>query len=115
MFSQIGINVFAVPLRRKSIKSSSNFKRFVFGKAHDQNEHRTVLVLGTNGSERRKFIDRIINYIFKVNKEDKFRLQLIQEEDAVKTNCIKVYDIHHCEEFPITFSLTIVDKPNFDS
>jgi hypothetical protein len=47
--------------------------------------------------------------------EGKFRLQLIQEEDAVKTNCIKVYDIHHYEGFPITFSLTIVDKPNFDS
>jgi primosomal replication protein N len=32
MFSEIGINVFAVLLRRKSIKSSSNFKRFVLVK-----------------------------------------------------------------------------------
>ncbi|EFX63474.1 hypothetical protein DAPPUDRAFT_67067, partial [Daphnia pulex] len=107
------MNVFAVPLSRKSIESSSNFERFVFGKADDKKEHRTVLVLGTNSSERRKFIDGIINYIFKVNKEDKVRFQLIQENDAVKTNCIKVYDIHHCEGFPIPFSLTIVDTPNF--
>ncbi|XP_046462156.1 uncharacterized protein LOC124208464 isoform X4 [Daphnia pulex] len=115
ILNQNGMDVFAVPLKRKSIESSSNFERFVFGKAHDKKEHRTVLVLGANGSERRKFIDGIINYIFKVNKEDKFRLQLIQEDDAVKTNCIKVYDIHHCEGFPIPFSLTIVDTPNFDS
>ena len=113
--NQHGTDVFAVPLSKKSIESSSIFERFVFGQEDGQREHRTILVLGEDDSERRKFIDGIINFIFHVEKEDKFRFQLIQEEDATRTNCIKVYDIHHCEGFPIPFSMTIVDTPSFDS
>jgi hypothetical protein len=115
IYRQDGTDVFAVPLSKKSIETSSIFQRFVFGKVEDPKEHRTILVLGEDESERRKFIDEILNFIFNVEKEDKFRFRLIQEEDSTRTNCIHVYDIHHCEGFLIPFSVTIVDTPSFDS
>jgi hypothetical protein len=68
IYSQNGMDVFAVPHSKKSFESSSIFQRFVFGKVEGPKEHRTILVLGEDESERRKFIDEILNFIFNVEK-----------------------------------------------
>lgn len=110
--SQNGIDVFEVPLT-KSTGQHSIFERYTFGDTDGQKEYRTVLVLGACSLGQSKFINGIINFIFDVNIEDKFRFQLIREEVTSETESIQVYDIHHVQDFSIPFSLTIVNVPSY--
>ena len=107
------LDVYAIPLI-KSTESSSTFERFSFGNANERVEHRTVLVLGASGSCQAKFINGLINFIFDVEQNDDYRFQLINEEETVHTNCIKVYDVHHSGGFRVPFSLTIIAAPSYD-
>jgi hypothetical protein len=109
--NQNEMDVYAIPLIR-SAESDSTFERFSFGLADELAEHRTVLVLGADGSNRSKFINGIVNFIFGVEQDDSFRFQLIDEEE---TNGVKVYDIHHTFSFRVSYSITIVAAPSYDT
>ena len=109
-----GIDIFAVPLS-KSIGSRSTVERFVFGKALCAKQHMTVLVVGITGVGQTKLINGIINYIFNVEKEDKFRFEMVEEKKEDQANHISVYDIHHAEGFRISYSLTIVNTPSYST
>ncbi|XP_046656045.1 uncharacterized protein LOC124349460 isoform X2 [Daphnia pulicaria] len=112
--NQKGIDVYDVPVT-KSIEPTSTFQRMVFGEIDAHAEHRTVLVLGANSSSQAKFINGIINFIFDVDLNDSYRFQLVEEEPASQSNCIKVYDIHHSCGFRVTYSLTIITMPTYDA
>ena len=109
--NQNEMDVYAIPLI-KSVESSSTFERFSFCNSNERAEHRTVLVLGADGSSRAKFINGIVNFILGVEQADNFRFQLIDEEEK---NSIKIYDIHHSRGFRVTFSITIVAVPSYDT
>jgi hypothetical protein len=109
-----GIDIFAVPIS-KSIGSRSTVERFVFGKALCAKQHMTVLVVGITGVGQTKLINGIINYIFNVEKEDKFRFEMVEEKKEDESNVISVYDIHHAEGFRISYSLTIVNTPSYST
>ena len=117
---QNGIDLFAVPLI-KSKESSTFAQRFSFGETDckEQMQHKTILIVGEIGSGKTTLIDCMINYIFDVQREDKFRFQLSQQqldewsETKNQTSCITAYDIHHEEGFRIPYSLTIVDTPGY--
>lgn len=109
------MDMYAVALT-KSSESGSTFERYVFGQAADdgqQMEHRTVLVLGATGSGQTKFINGIVNFVFNIEQNDKFRFQMINEDASNQTDCVKVYDIHHAKGFRVPFSLTIIDTPSY--
>ena len=111
--SHRGMDLYAVPLTKTS-KSWSKIDRFVFGNGrHSKHrENKTILFMGVTGSGKTTLINAMINYVFKVRRDDLFRFQLIQKRPT-KTNRIAVYDIHFDEDFNIPFSLTIVDTPSF--
>jgi len=88
---------------------SRNVKRFSLGKPNVMTQRRTVLVLVTRGLVHQKFVNQILNYIVNVKEDDKFRFQLVDEDETA--HCISVYDIHHVEGFRIPYSLTIVVTP----
>ena len=63
--------------------------------------------MGSADSGKTILINALINYVCKVEWDDNFQFQLIQEHPA--TTRVTVYDIHHADGFRIPFSLTIVD------
>lgn len=110
--NQNGIDFYAVPLS-KTTRHEARVERFVFGKPTNNDEqHKTVLLMGMNHSGKTTLINSMINYIFGVEWEDSFRFQLIQKR-STKTRLISTYEIHSNEEFRIPYSLTIVDTPIF--
>jgi hypothetical protein len=109
------IDIYSVPLINLT-KKCSIFERFSFGNPCGQVEQRTVLVIGTNGRSKAKFINGIVNFFFNVEKEDNFRFQLIDEMINLHKNCFKIYEIHYTNGFRFPFSLTIVVSPQiYDS
>jgi hypothetical protein len=109
------IDIYSVPLI-KLTRNCSKFERFSFGNPCGQAEQRTVLVIGTNGRSKAKFINGIVNFFFNVEKEDNFRFQLIDEMINLHKNCFKIYEIHYTNGFRFPFSLTIIVSPQiYDS
>ncbi|KAK4015791.1 hypothetical protein OUZ56_030762 [Daphnia magna] len=116
-----GMDLLAVPLT-KSPRSNSTVERFVFGKQSSGTgkvQHKTILVMGATGAGKTTLINGMINYIFNVEWDNKFRFQLIREQlvgssqSQSQTSGITAYDIYHTEGFRIPYSLTIVDTPGY--
>ncbi|KAI9562745.1 hypothetical protein GHT06_010199 [Daphnia sinensis] len=104
-----GIDTYVFPLNKQH---SRTVNRFSFGQPDGQREKKTIFVLGTKGLYHKKFVNNIINYVVDVQPNDKFRFQLIEEDEPSQiTNCISVYDIHYAQGFRIPYSLTIVVTP----
>ena len=86
-------------------------------------QHKIVMLLGETGSGKSTLINTMFNYIVGVDFQDRFRLNLInqnKDEDGEianqaksQTNWITSYIIHQQEGFTIPFTLTIVDTPGF--
>ncbi|XP_059352855.1 uncharacterized protein LOC132087724 [Daphnia carinata] len=107
-----GIDTYVFPLNRHSAQNSRTIERFSFGLPDEQREKRTIFVLGTKGPYHKKFINNIINHVVDVQPKDKFRFQMVEEDEPSQTtNCISVYDIHYVQGFRIPYSLTIVVTP----
>lgn len=114
-----GIDLYAIPFKILS-DPFSTFERYVYGKPEGLPEHRTILMFGTDRSSQMKFIDEMMNYIFNIEQEDKFRFQLAEQEtnqmNAIKrVHGIKVYIVHHAKGFRIPFSITIVSMPTYNA
>ncbi|KAI9556599.1 hypothetical protein GHT06_016389 [Daphnia sinensis] len=114
-----GMDLFAVPLV-KSSELNSTVERFSFGHVSTRKaQHKTILVMGASGAGKTTLINGMINYIFNVEWEDKFRFQLIHSQlvgssqGHSQTSNITAYDIHHADGFRVPYSLTIVDTPGY--
>lgn len=82
---------------------------------------------GMTGAGKSLLINNIINYVYGVTYRDKFRFQLIVDEEEIKergpnasrskaesmTSWVSSFVLHHDEGFRINYSLTIIDTPGF--
>ena len=112
------LDVYAVPSTKTPGSMETIVERFSVGtEATSKMEHKTILLMGATGSGKTALINSMINYVFNVQWENPFRLQLIEEkgidEAFSQTQKITAYDIHHSEGFRIPYSLTIIDTPGY--
>ena len=103
-----GKDLIAVPLTKSS---TSAVQRFVFDDGGGNADNKTILMMGASGAEKSLLINSMANFIFGVEQEDRFRFQLMEDDQTEQPT---VYDIHHVEGSRVPFSLTIVDIPNCD-
>eukprot|EP01083_Nonionella_stella_P008972 26001_1 len=81
-------------------------------------QHKVILVCGKTGAGKSTLINSMMNYIYGVQYDDKFRLKLI--EDVIKrsdaescTDHISSYYIRRPRDGNIDYDLTIIDTPGF--
>ena len=122
MGSRNDLDLYTIPLKKLTGPATSNaIERYVFSEIKEEcntssvpspNElHKTIILLGPADKSKIMLINAMINYIFDVNWEGKFRFQLIEDQVDIQhqTSRVKVYTIRHAEGFRIPYSLTIVD------
>ena len=120
MGSRNDLDLYTIPLKKLAGSATSNaIERYVFSEIKEEcntssepNElHKTIMLLGPADKSKITLINAMINYIFDVNWEDKFRFQLIEDKMDIQhqTSSVKVYTIRHAVGFRIPYSLTIVD------
>ena len=79
---------------------------------------KVILLVGETGSGKTTWINAFINYLYCVNKDDPFRLKIVDEdnEDAQtesKTQCITIYRIQHQKGMALDYNITLIDTPGF--
>ena len=89
-----------------------------FGSSSPLGKHKNIMLVGSTGSGKTTLINAIINYILGVKREDSVRFELVPKESTKsqahsQTSEITAYQISHCKDFAIDFSLTIIDTPGF--
>ena len=93
-------------------------KKIEVGRKDKSKREKVIMMVGATGSGKTTTVNAMFNYIMGVKIEDKFRLQLIEEEDVEDqtksvTKCITAYTIHHQPGFKTDHTLTIIDTPGF--
>ena len=95
-------------------------KQYVHVKMGDTGarEEKVLLIVGATGAGKSTLINGIINYIFGVEWEDKYRIKLILDETTQsqahsQTAWITAYTFYWQAGFPFPYTLTIVDTPGF--
>ena len=81
-------------------------------------EEKVLLIVGATGAGKSTLINGIVNYIFGVEFEDKYRLKLIHDETThsqafSQTDVISIYTFHWQEGFPFPYTITLIDTPGF--
>ncbi|XP_046855992.1 verrucotoxin subunit beta-like [Xenia sp. Carnegie-2017] len=74
--------------------------------------HKAILMVSFEANLRRRvdFANAMVNYIFGIQFEENFRLQLIYNESQDrKDDEVFVYTLHHMEGFKVPFNITIID------
>ena len=106
-----------VPICRTILDDEFWLKKVEVGRKDKSKREKVIMLVGATGSGKTTTINAMFNYIMGVEFEDKFRLQLIEEdvEDPTKsvTKCITAYTIHHQPGFKIDYAITIIDTPGF--
>ena len=93
------------------------YAKFEYGKATDGTANKVLMIVGAIGSGKSTLINGMINYLLGVEWDDEFRLKLIHEEVTTQiksvTKLISTYTFHNQDDFPLPYSLTIIDTPGF--
>ena len=121
--SEASMKLYKLKLYETSKKDISKIQRNHFGRSktgsYIQNE-KVIMILGATGSGKTTLINSMINYVFGVEYEDKFRFKLVTEEESggrnqahSQTSWITAYTIHHQNGFKVPYTLTIIDTPGF--
>ena len=121
--SEASMKQYKLKLYETSKKDISKIQRNHFGRSktgsYIQNE-KVIMILGATGSGKTTLINSMINYVFGVEYEDKFRFKLVTEEESggrnqahSQTSWITAYTIHHQNGFKVPYTLTIIDTPGF--
>ena len=114
------VSIYTLPLRNG--KSSQNFSTFqVFPPNKTRANDRVIMVFGATGAGKSTLINRIVNYVFKVEWEDKYRVKIINEKGEnqdggqahSQTQYITSYTINQKDGFELGYALTIIDTPGF--
>ena len=79
---------------------------------------KVLLIVGATGAGKTTLINGMVNYIFDIKWDDKFRLKLVTDESTEnqahsQTSMISAYTINPQEGSPIDFTITIIDTPGF--
>lgn len=84
-----------------------------------------ILVLGQTGAGKTTFLNGIVNWLYGIQWNDKFRFKIITEEDEgstpgakrnqsiSQTDHVTSYTFSWQSEFPIQHTVTIIDTPGF--
>ncbi|XP_062330020.1 uncharacterized protein LOC134030369 [Osmerus eperlanus] len=93
-------------------------RKCCFGSTPLLGKHKTIMLVGATGSGKTTLINAMINYILGVKQKDPVRFELVPKESDKsqahsQTSEITAYQINHCKDFAIDFSLTIIDTPGF--
>ena len=108
------MDLYGVPLSRSStVIGPATIHHFVFNV--DENdptldkikENKTILFVGAPDS----LINNLFNFIVGVDRNDRFRFILGENDQQEETQSISVYEIHHVDGFRIPLSLVIVSVP----
>eukprot|EP01084_Bolivina_argentea_P116797 207459_1 len=81
--------------------------------------NKVIMVVGQTGAGKTTFVNSLVNYIYNVQFEDKFRLKLIREKDkqggqaVSQTDDICAYTIKKPPGSNLHYDLTIIDTPGF--
>ena len=79
---------------------------------------KVLLILGGTGVGKSTWINGFINSVFKMKKNDHFRLKLVDEDEDFdqtqsKTKHVTMYRLLHHEGFMMDYNITIIDTPGF--
>ena len=85
---------------------------------YTEGSEKVLMIVGATGAGKTTLINSMINYLFGVNFEDDFRLQLISENSGKsqahsQTRGITSYTIYKMTGFELQYPLTIVDTPGY--
>ena len=115
--------IYKLQLHHISRNRNTRIQKFEFGKsklgAYPKNE-KVIMILGATGSGKTTLINSMINYVFGIEYEDKYRFKLVTEDSDgggnqafSQTSYITAYTIHHQKGFKVDHTLTIIDTPGF--
>ena len=115
--------IYKLQLHQISRNLKSRIQKFEFGKSklgsYAKNE-KVIMILGATGSGKTTLINSMINYVFGIQFEDKYRFKLVTEDSDgggnqafSQTSYITAYTIHHQNGFKVAHTLTIIDTPGF--
>ena len=104
--------------REKKGKKLDMIEKYTFGsKPRRVVPEKVLMIVGATGAGKSTLINGMINFIFGVCWEDKFRFKMIVENTVTQVNnvtqTITAYTLYHQEGSPVNFTLTIVDTPGF--
>ena len=107
-----------IPLSRTTFDDELWLKKVEVGTKDKSKREKVIMMVGATGSGKTTTINAMFNYIMGVQIEDKFRLQLIEEDDEDQTRSkpksyIAAYTIHHQPDFKTNCTVTIIDTPGF--
>ena len=93
------------------------YAKFEYGEATHGTPNKVLMIVGATGSGKSTLINGMVNYLLGVEWDDEFRLKLIHEKVKSQTKSvtkfISAYTFHKHDDFPLRYSLTIVDTPGF--
>ena len=93
------------------------YAKFEYGEATHGTPNKVLMIVGATGSGKSTLINGMVNYLLGVEWDDEFRLKLIHEEVKSQTKSvtkfISAYTFHKHDDFPLQYSLTIIDTPGF--
>ncbi|XP_071944803.1 uncharacterized protein [Antedon mediterranea] len=112
--------LYELELKEVVRRESEKIHKYEFGD-HNRNTKATekvIMVVGATGAGKTTLINGLINYVFGVKWEDRYRFKLIHErfkttQALSQTSSITSYTIHHQKDFQVPYTLTIIDTPGF--
>ena len=117
------LKVYKLELRQVSTEPKSRLRKLEFGKSSLNSlvkKDKVIMIVGATGSGKTTLINSMINYVFGVEYEDKYRFKLVTDDGDGKgnqaysqTSWITAYTIHHQKGFRVEHTLTIIDTPGF--
>ena len=79
-----------------------------------------ILLVGATGTGKTTLINAMVNFIFRIEFKDDFRLVLIDDDNAPKrsqaesqTDMITAYAFYHLPGMPFDFNYILIDTPGF--
>ena len=105
-------------IARFSFEKPSDVISKVKGWVTKSPEEKVLLVVGATGAGKSTLINGIVNYIFGVEWDDKYRIKLILDKTSEsqahsQTAWITAYTFYWQQGFPFPYTLTIIDTPGF--
>ncbi len=91
-------------------------KKIKIGKSKNKVQERTILVVGATGTGKTTFLNSMVNYLYDVRQEDKFRLKIVTQADEGNENWqSKTKDVSaYCfNDTKLPYSLVVVDTPGY--
>eukprot|EP01084_Bolivina_argentea_P073022 132541_1 len=102
--------------------SNNNFKisiENISQKLFSNKNHKIILICGKTGTGKTTLINSMMNYIYNIKQDDKYRMKLITENKQNRDNSnsitdhITSYTIKQPNNGNINYDLTIIDTPGF--